>query len=153
MKDKPHYNVVAAVIMKNVNGSRRIFCARRPGPKPGREPAETDFKWEFPGGKIEEGESRESALEREIFEEFGAGIRVGKFIGTVEHEYRNFSITMHGFCCTLEKDDGILELREHLEGRWVLPCELMDVDFAAADVPFAHKVLSEDNWRKLFING
>src|SRR5574344_1687414 len=75
----PHYEVVAAVITRTASdGTTEIFCAQRPGPKPGRAANETNYKWEFPGGKIEKGETREQALAREIREEFDTEINVGK---------------------------------------------------------------------------
>ena len=96
---------------------------------------ETHFKWEFPGGKIEQGETREQALTREIWEEFGAKIEVGDFVTTVNHEYESFSITMHVFYCTLL--EGRLNLKEHLDSKWLESGELMSVDWAAADAPVA----------------
>lgn len=135
---KPHYEVVAAVITRAApDGTTQIFCAQRPGPKPNREPNETNYKWEFPGGKIEAGESREAALAREIHEEFGANIIVGDFITTVNHEYKTFCITMHAFYCTLATSDETLELKEHLHSKWLSCAELQSLDWAAADAPIA----------------
>lgn len=134
MTQKKHYIVVAAVIVKkDSDGAERIFCAQRPGPKPGKEADETNRKWEFPGGKIEAGETREAALVREIGEEFGANIIVGDFITTVEHEYRTFRITMHAFYCRLASDCEKLELKEHLAGKWLRRDELPALDWADAD--------------------
>ena len=137
----PHYTVVAAVITQNQNGAEKIFCAQRPGPKPGKDLNETHFKWEFPGGKIEEGETREQALAREIYEEFGAKVQVGDFITTVNHEYKTFSITMHAFYCTLL--EGELELKEHLDSRWLDKSEMMSVDWAGGDLPIV-KIVSKE---------
>lgn len=156
-ENKKHFEVVAAVIVQksytdttllngdtsvtNNNANEKIFCAQRPGPKPGKEVNETNYKWEFPGGKIEKGETRETALEREIREEFGATIEVGNFIMTVEHEYKNFCITMHAFYCTFLA--GSPELKEHLESAWVNPKLLTFLDWAAADIPIMKKVQQE----------
>jgi 8-oxo-dGTP diphosphatase len=130
----PHYEVCAAVITRtSPSGITEIFCAQRPGPKPGREPNETNYKWEFPGGKVEPGETRQQALAREISEEFGTDVMVGNYITTVEHEYEKFSITMHAFYCTVIS--GSLTLREHLDSKWLSPGSLAQLDWAAADIP------------------
>lgn len=129
---KKHFEVVAAVITDNSSGNERFFCAQRGEPKNGRPLNETNYKWEFPGGKIEEGESFKEAVEREIFEEFGAKIKAGDFIATVNHEYSDFSITMHAFYCKLV--EGELGLSEHLDSKWLLKDELMTLEWAAADV-------------------
>ena len=135
----PHYEVVAAVITRSSeHGTTEIFCAQRPGPKPGKEPNETNYKWEFPGGKIEAGETRQQALAREIREEFGTEIAVGAYIMTVEHEYASFSITMHAFYCTVLS--GSLPLKEHLDSKWLSRPELGQLDWAAADIPVMQAV-------------
>ena len=136
---KKHYEVVAAVITKNENGVEKIFCAQRPGPKPGKDLNETHYKWEFPGGKIEDGETREQALAREIWEEFGAKIQIGSFITTVNHEYKSFCITMHAFYCKLI--EGELELKEHLDSCWLERSRMMTLDWAAADVPIVQAIM------------
>ena len=136
-----HYEVCAAVITrKNADGKIEIFTAKRPGPRPGKELSETNYKWEFPGGKIEPGETREQALAREIREEFNTEIRVGKYIMTVEHQYKMFSITMHAFYCEIIK--GSLLLKEHLDSKWLTPDKMSEIDWAAADIPVMKKVCS-----------
>ncbi len=137
-----HYEVAAAVIIRSTaDGAAEIFCAQRPGPKAGKKQNETDYKWEFPGGKIESGETRQQALVREIREEFDTEIAVGNYITTVEHEYETFSITMHAFYCTVI--NGSLSLREHLDSKWLLRTELEQQDWAAADVPVMKRVAEE----------
>lgn len=118
--NKKHYEVVAAVIEKD----GLIFCSKR-GPK-----EECAYKWEFPGGKIEQGETKEEALKREIKEELDGEIIVEKYITTVNHEYDTFSITMHVYKCSLLDH---LVLKEHIDYKWVKKEELMNIDFAEAD--------------------
>lgn len=118
--NKKHYEVVAAVIEKD----GLIFCSKR-GPK-----GECAYKWEFPGGKIEQGETKEEALKREIKEELDGEIIVEKYITTVNHEYDTFSITMHVYKCSLLDH---LVLKEHIDYKWVKKEELMNIDFAEAD--------------------
>jgi 8-oxo-dGTP diphosphatase len=133
MESKKHFEVAAAVIMRDgKKGTTELFCARRPGPKPGKEANETNYKWEFPGGKLEPGETAEQAVVREIREEFDTDIAVKSFLVTVNHEYRTFGITMHCFLCTVKS--GNLVLREHLDSRWITPDQLDDMDWAPADM-------------------
>lgn len=92
------------------------------------------LKWEFPGGKIEPGEDAAACLEREIAEELGAGIVIDAALPPSDWRYPDFAITLHPFVCRL---DGRKELRlvEHKEIRWVLPAELAQLEWAAADAP------------------
>lgn len=139
-----HFEVCAAVITrKSPNGKIEVFAAKRPGPKPGKELTETNYKWEFPGGKVESGESREIALEREIREELETQISVDKYIMTVEHEYKTFSITMHAFFCSVIS--GNLVLKEHLDFAWLTLDKLPSLDWAAADIPIMEKCVSAIN--------
>lgn len=125
---KKHYEVVAGVIEQN----DLIFCCKR-GPK-----GECAFKWEFPGGKIEPGESREQALTREIKEELNGEILIESFITTIEHEYNSFKITMHVFKCKLLNN---LELKEHINSKWVKKEELENIDFSEADKKVLPKLI------------
>lgn len=88
-------------------------------------------KWEFPGGKIEKGESRESALLREIKEELATVIEVGNFICTVDCDYANFHLTMHTYLCHAVK--GELQLLEAEDARWLDMQHLLSVDWLPAD--------------------
>ena len=115
--------VVAAVIQKN----NKIFCAQRNLSK------SMGGKWEFPGGKIELGETKEEALVREIKEELDSDIVVDKYLMTVEHDYPTFHITMHVYLCTLVK--GELTLKEHNASVWLRREELLNLDWADADKP------------------
>ena len=121
---KKHYEVVAAVIEKD----NKVFCCQR-GSK-----GECAYKWEFPGGKIELGETHEEALVREIKEELNCLIKVNKFITTVNHEYNTFSLTMHVYLCELIEGKPIL--LEHNNSMWCSRDELNTLDFAEADYKF-----------------
>ena len=131
--------VVAAVLVReDSGGQKKVFCAQRPGPKTGALPNETNYKWEFPGGKIEAGENQKEALKREIKEEFDADIEVGQFICTVEHQYKTFKIIMHAWFARLLSDK--IFLNEHLDSEWLDFRFLTEKDWAAADIPVARKV-------------
>ena len=123
-----HFEVVASVFIKD----NRVFCAQR------KDAGETAKKWEFPGGKIEAGETHQQALVREISEELSTKISVGNFITTVNHQYNTFAITMHAYQCTIL--EGTLTLSEHLDSRWLSQEELDHVDWAPADLPIVKRV-------------
>ena len=88
------------------------------------------YKWEFPGGKIEHGETEKEALRREIKEELE--IVVEKKVGTITHRYPDFHLTMHAFHSTSKQKPT---LTEHIAFRWLKVSELEILDWAAADVP------------------
>ena len=112
--------VVAAIIIKD----NKIFATQR---------GYGEFKggWEFPGGKVEAGESLENALVREIKEELDADIKVRELFETVEYDYPNFHLTMHCFICDLLSED--LVLREHDDAKWLGKDQLDSVDWLPAD--------------------
>ena len=87
--------------------------------------------WEFPGGKMEAGESPEEALKREIWEELETRIEVERLVKTVEYDYPQFHLTMNCFLCCVES--GHLELKEHEAARWLAPEELGSVEWLPAD--------------------
>lgn len=91
-------------------------------------------KWEFPGGKLEPGESREAALVREINEELRVIVENLEFLTTVYHDYPDFSLVMHVFTCKIASQEKPL-LTEHLSYVWREFTDLYDLDWAAADVP------------------
>jgi len=96
-------------------------------------------KWEFPGGKIEVGESREEALFRELSEELKIETTIGDLVMTVDHTYPDFRLIMHAFHCEILS--GELTLTEHLDQKWLRGSELKDLDWAAADVPIVDKLI------------
>lgn len=122
--------VVAAVIRKD----NKIFATQR---------GYGEFKdgWEFPGGKIEEGETPEQALAREIKEELDTEIQVGELIGTIEYDYPKFHLSMDCFWCEIMQ--GGLELKEHEAARWLSKEELYSVDWLPADVGVVERVEEE----------
>ena len=93
-----------------------------------------DFKdgWEFPGGKVESGESPQEALVREIEEELDTTIEVGEHLCTVEYDYPKFHLTMHCYICSII--DGALTLLEHEAARWLKREELWSVEWLPADI-------------------
>lgn len=93
---------------------------------------EFEGMWEFPGGKIEPGESRESALKREIQEELCVNISVEDFICTTDYDYPSFHLTMHCYLCSIES--GEIELREHKSARWLIVDMLDSEEWLPADL-------------------
>ena len=127
--------VVAAVIKAtNENGDPMIFATQR---------GYGDFKggWEFPGGKIEEGETPREALVREIKEELETEIAVGELIDTVEYDYPTFHLSMD--CFWAEIVSGDLVLKEHEAAKWLTKDELDTVEWLPADVTLIEKVRAE----------
>ena len=119
--------VVAGIILDD---SDRIFCVQRGvSNKP-----YISKKWEFPGGKLEDGETREGALIRELKEELRIDVDPFEFVLTVDHTYPDFRLIMHSFKCRILNDKEP-ELTEHLDLKWLSPSELDVLDWAAADVP------------------
>ena len=94
--------------------------------------------WEFPGGKIEAGETAKEALIREIMEELDTLIDVGQLIDTVEYDYPSFHLTMHCFFCSIISGD--LVLKEHEAAKWLKKEELFSVDWLPADLGLIDKI-------------
>lgn len=98
-------------------------------------------KYEFPGGKIEAGETKESAIIREIKEELQLDIIEPIYFNTVNHQYPDFFITMHSFICLVKNKDIVLT--EHIDQKWLKIEELGSLDWAAADIPIVQKLQTE----------
>ena len=122
--------VVAAVIIRD----GEVFATQR---------GYGEFKgwWEFPGGKIESGESPQEALKREIHEELDAEIEVEELLETVEWDYPNFHLTMHCFICSLLSES--LHLNEHEAATWLTHETLRSVKWLPADEILLDKVVSK----------
>ena len=91
------------------------------------------LKWEFPGGKLEAGESPEECLRRELVEEMGVIIAVGRPLPQHTHSYDTFTVTLYPFICTIESET--ITLHEHAAMAWLPPHELHTLDWAEADWP------------------
>jgi 8-oxo-dGTP diphosphatase len=91
------------------------------------------LKWEFPGGKLEEGESPEECLRRELVEEMAVTIAIGRALPQFTHSYDTFTVTLYPFVCTIESDD--ITLHEHSAAAWLPPGELHTLDWLEADRP------------------
>jgi 8-oxo-dGTP diphosphatase len=120
-------NVVAAIIIKD----KKIFATQR---------GYGEFKdgWEFPGGKVEKGETPENAIVREIKEELDTEIKVNEYFDTVEYDYPNFHLSMKCYICSVLS--GKLELLEHEAARWLDSDSLLSVDWLPADLGLVEKL-------------
>ena len=120
--------VVAAVI----RDGDKIFATQR---------GYGEFKdgWEFPGGKVEEGETPKEALAREIFEELDTEIEVGEYIHTVEYDYPKFHLSMECFWCSIVA--GNLDLKEAEDAKWLTKGTIDSVDWLPADIEVVEKII------------
>ena len=126
--------VVAAII---IHGDE-ILCVQRAKNKL----AYISEKFEFPGGKIEKGESKKEALSRELIEELDIRPEIQSLYLTVIHQYPDFKLTMHSFKCVATSKD--LQLSEHISYKWLTKNKLDDLDWAAADIPIAQKLITDE---------
>ena len=125
--NRPVRHVVAALILRdNGNGREVLVCQRRPDQPMGS-------KWEFPGGKVEDGETAEAALARELNEELGIHAEIGRRLAVVHHSYRNGSTIEIQFFL-VDHFNGELQNRIFLDIRWSSLARLPDFDFLAADL-------------------
>ncbi len=118
-----HLHVACAIIEQN----GKVLAAQRSASMA------LPLKWEFPGGKIEAGESPEECLHRELMEELGVSVRIGATLPPATHQYTNFTVTLHPFTCTLA--GGIITPHEHHALQWIEPERMTELDWAAADLP------------------
>lgn len=127
---KKQVHVVGAVIENNRN---EILCALR-----SPEMTLPDF-WEFPGGKIERGETKQQALVREIEEELGCVIEVGEAVEDTLHEYEQVIVRLETFMAFIA--EGLPKAKEHAELRWVRRDSLDELEWAPADIPAIEKLM------------
>ena len=132
---KKHYTVSAAIIVEN----KKILCVQRNKGKYDY----ISYKYEFPGGKLEESENEEEALKREISEELNLEIDVAEKFLVVTHEYLDFNLTMHSFLCKANTEK--LVLKEHIDAKWLYKNELIELDWAAADLPIVSKLINTNH--------
>ena len=123
--------VVAAVICDNIKEKNKIFATARGY-------GELKGGWEFPGGKVEPGETPQQALVREIMEELDTEIKVGEWIDTIEFDYPTFHLSMDCFWCQLIRGD--LELLEAAEARWLTKETLKSVEWLPADLGLIERI-------------
>ena len=130
-----HIHVTCALIEKD----GKVLSTQRSGTM------SLPLKWEFPGGKIHDGELPEDCLKRELHEELGIEVAVGKPLTPVTHQYSTFIVTLYPFICRITAGD--MKLHEHEAFTWLPPEKLHELDWAEADIP-----LIEDYKRSLRVS-
>ena len=125
-----------AGVIKNERG--QILCTLRDQGKYDY----VSFKWEFPGGKIEEGETNEQTLARELQEELEIDVNIGNFFYQVEHDYPDFHLSMAVYECDLISKE--MKINVHKGIKWLYPKDIMSLDWAQADIPVA-KLIYKNN--------
>ena len=135
---KRHLHVACAIIEQNgtVLAAQRSAAMSLP------------LKWEFPGGKIEAGETAEECLIRELREELGVSVFIGSALSPATHCYPDFTVTLYPFTCRLT--GGTVSMYEHHALKWVEPQQMSDLDWAAADLPVIREylVIAAENARR-----
>lgn len=126
-----HIHVTCAIIEKE----GKVLSTQRSGTM------SLPLKWEFPGGKINDGESPEECLMRELHEELGIGVTISRPLAQVTHQYPTFIITLYPFVCRISA--GEIKLHEHKAFTWLPPERLHELDWAEADTPVI------DNYRNM----
>lgn len=128
-----HFHVVAAVIAFN----GRILCMQK-----GKTPyVYTSHHYEFPGGKVEKGETESDALQRELHEEMNYDVQPIRHLLTIEHSYPDFNITLSAWLCTACSD--IFCMKEHEDFRWLAASNITTLNWCAADLPIAVQISKE----------
>lgn len=126
--------VVAAIIIYN----DLILCAQRDK----NSLIYISNKFEFPGGKIEQGETKKEALKRELIEELNIEPNINDLFLSVIHQYPDFELTMHSFIC--EPTSMNVSLNEHISYQWLPKEKLSKLDWAAADLPIVEKLMNDE---------
>ncbi len=126
-----HIHVTCAIIEK----SGKVLSTQR------SETMSLPLKWEFPGGKIKDGEHPEECLKRELHEELSIAVAISRSLDPITHQYPNFIITLYPFVCRITA--GEIKLHEHKALTWLLPEKLHELDWAEADIPLI------ENYRRL----
>ena len=128
-----HIEVVAGIIAYN----DKILCMQRDKGKFDY----VSFKWEFPGGKIEEGETKEEALKRELREEMEMDVEITNHFLDISHEYPDFTMNMYVFKCKAKSEKFVMNV--HHDFKWLPLTEISSLDWAPADKPAVEKLLEE----------
>lgn len=123
-------DVTAAILVKD---GKVLIAKRKSGDK-------LPHKWEFPGGKVEAGETPQECLQREMHEEFGIDVGVGEYIGESVYHYHHGAIRLLAYRTMWQ--GGNLSLKEHADYAWVRRDQLEKFEFAPADLPFVQKLIS-----------
>ena len=126
----PHISVSCAIIERD----GLVLAAQR------SHKMSMPLKWEFPGGKIDPGETSQACLLRELVEEMGILIRVGRALPPVTHAYPGFTVTLYPFVCTIAS--GEIQLHEHADAVWLPGHRLCELDWAEADAPVIESYLA-----------
>jgi 8-oxo-dGTP diphosphatase len=127
---KPHYHVVAAL----VECEGEYLCMQRGKAKYDY----TSYRYEFPGGKVEAGETEEDALKRELKEEMNYEVEVVRHLTTIEHHYEDFSVTLSIHLCKAQTKE--FEMREHVDFKWMKAENMASLPWVEADKEFVEKL-------------
>ena len=135
-----HYKVTAAILVHD----HHILCMQRPRGKY----EYMNYKYEFPGGKVESGESLEEALSRELKEELAIDVNVKKsdYFMSVNYAYPDFSIVLHSYL--IQVSSRAFTMTEHVDFQWLPSNQLMNLDWAPADYPIVEKLKSTSSFYK-----
>lgn len=131
MKKSSYYHIKVTCAIIERDGL--VLAAQR------SETMSMPLKWEFPGGKMHDGESAEGCLVRELLEELNVSVTIRCPLSPVTYDYTDFSVTLYPFVCTIA--EGNIIIHEHKAVEWLLPEELPSLDWAAADVPVVSEYL------------